>query len=286
MADNRSPTGMTFGYGNDVTPNVQPAPKPKPRLLFDACPLCTERGFAVLRTGDCSRHPLYRPVVAPVMTWVRCTACGHVFTDGYFSPEVAGEIFERTNAGQQPGAAFEQNRMVSARIVERVARHVASGAWLDVGFGNGSLLFTAQEWGFEPIGLDLRASSVEAMQRFGIEARSADLATLDEPGRFSVISLADVLEHMPFPRQGLLAAHRLLAADGVLFVSMPNYDCMAWRLLDAANANPYWGELEHFHNFSRARLYALLGEQGFEPVHYAVSERYRVCMEVIARRVR
>ncbi len=100
-----------------------------------------------------------------------------------------------------------------------------------------------------------------------------------------MISLADVLEHMPFPKQGLAAAHRLLQSDGVLFVSMPNYGCMAWHLLDAGNANPYWGELEHFHNFSRARLSALLIEQGFEPVQYAVSERYRVCMELIARRV-
>ena len=61
-------------------------------LLFDACPLCGECGFAVLRTGDCSRHPLYRPVVAPVMTWMRCEPCGHVFTDGYFTPEVAAKI--------------------------------------------------------------------------------------------------------------------------------------------------------------------------------------------------
>jgi len=239
----------------------------------------------MLRTGDCSRHPLYRPVVAPVMTWMRCAPCGHVFTDGYFTPEVAAEIFQRTNPGQQPGAAFEQNRMVSARIVERVARHVASGAWLDVGFGNGSLLFTAQEWGFRPMGLDLRLPSVGALQRLGIEARCAELTTLDEAGAFAVISLADVLEHMPFPKQGLAAAHRLLRPDGVLFASMPNYDCMAWRLLDASNANPYWGELEHFHNFSRARLSARLVEQGFEPVQYAVSERYRVCMEIIARRV-
>ena len=57
-----------------------------------------------------------------------------------------------------------------------------------------------------------------------------------------------------------------------------------WRLLDAAKVNPYWGELEHYHNFSRARLYALLKECGFEPIHYTISERYRVCMEVIARR--
>ena len=84
--------------------------------------------------------------------------------------------------------------------------------------------------------------------------------------------------------EGLAAARRLLQPGGVLFLSMPHYDCTAWRLLDAANANPYWAELEHFHNFSRRRLHALLEESGFVPVHYNVSERYRVCMEVIARR--
>jgi hypothetical protein len=66
---------------------------------------------------------------------------------------------------------------------------------------------------------------------------------------------------------------------------MPNYNSPIWRELDAKNANPYWAELEHFHNFSRERLNKLLRENGFEPVHFGISERYRVCMEVIARRV-
>ncbi|MFB7468437.1 class I SAM-dependent methyltransferase [Streptomyces sp. NPDC056224] len=257
----------------------------RPRLLYDACPLCSAAAISALRTGDCSGHPLYRPVVGPTINWMRCAACGHVFTDGYFTDEVAAEIFSSANPNQQPGAGFEQNRYISARIVERVARYVADGAWLDVGFGNGSLLFTAQEWGYEPQGLDLRPSTAEGLRRLGVEARCADLTALDEPGRYSVISLADVLEHMPYPGEGLVAAHRLLREDGVIFASMPHYDCAVWRLLDAADANPYWGELEHFHNFSRRRLYELLGEHGFEPLHYAVSERYRACMEVIARRV-
>jgi SAM-dependent methyltransferase len=253
--------------------------------MYDACPLCAAPEISVLRTGNCSHHALYKPVVAPTMTWKRCDPCGHVFTDGYFSSEVSAVIFSSTHANQQPGASFEQNRYISARIVERVSRYVTEGRWLDVGFGNGSLLFTAEEWGFEPEGLDLRPSSAEGLRRLGIEARCTDLTTLDAPGRYAVISLADVLEHMPYPREGLVAAHRLLHEDGVIFVSMPNYNCAAWRLLDAGNVNPYWGELEHFHNFSRQRLYELLDDHGFEPLHYSVSERYRVCMEVIARRV-
>jgi predicted SAM-dependent methyltransferase len=95
--------------------------------------------------------------------------------------------------------------------------------------------------------------------------------------------MADVLEHMPFPQEGLAATRRLLRPGGILFVSMPNYDCAAWRLLDVNNSNFYWGELEHFHNFSRRRLYALLSDMGFEALHSGISKRYRVCMEVIAR---
>jgi len=138
---------------------------------------------------------------------------------------------------------------------------------------------------FTPVGLDLRPSSVDALAKLGLEARCCDIASLDEPCTYSVITMADVLEHMPFPKIGLSAAHRLLKPKGILFLSMPHYDCPAWRLLDTANANPYWGELEHFHNFSRQRLDCLLQEAGFEVLSYAVSERYRICMELIARRV-
>jgi SAM-dependent methyltransferase len=256
----------------------------KSRIPFEACPLCQSRAIKMLRTGDCSRHPVYHPIIPSMMNWLRCDACAHVFTDGYFPPDVLAILFQRTQEQQKLGWNFEQQRRISARMVENVARHVNVGAWLDVGFGNGSLLFTAEEWGFDPVGLDLRPHSVEAMRKLGLEAHCVDVTGFDSPKRFTVVSMADVLEHMPFPKDGLAAAHRLLAPDGILFVSMPNYDCTTWRLLDGANANPYWGELEHYHNFSRARLYALLYECGFEPLHYTISERYRACMEVIARR--
>lgn len=281
MSNNFYP-GINVSFGSPKATTKVP---PKPRIFFNSCPLCKSHNTAKLRTADCSKHPLYRPVVAPVMTWMRCNDCAHVFTDGYFAPDVEAIIFANTHENQKPGWAFEQQRYVSARMVERVARYTTSGSWLDVGFGNGSLLFTAEEWGFRTVGLDLRPSSVESMRKLGVESHCINITALNEPERFDVISMADVLEHMPFPQDGLATAHLLLRPRGVLFVSMPNYNCPAWRLLDSTNGNPYWGELEHFHNFSRARLYALLKDMGFEAVHYSISERYRVCMEVIAQRV-
>ena len=94
--------------------------------------------------------------------------------------------------------------------------------------------------------------------------------------------MADVLEHMPFPKQGLIAANKLLRTGGVLLVSMPNSENIVWRLTTEQNSNPYWGELEHYHNFGRSRLYRLLEDHGFTAVRYGVSERYRMCMEVVA----
>jgi protein O-GlcNAc transferase len=49
---------------------------------------------------------------------------------------------------------------------------------------------------------------------------------------------------------------------------MPDMDNMVWRLLHANGVNRHWGEIEHYHNFSRKRLYALLEKHGFRPVEY------------------
>ena len=216
-----------------------------------------------------------------------------MFAEGYFNQAAEALLFSATPPGQEPGDDVERQRALWAGAVERVSAHLdaapqragaALGRWLDVGFGNGSLIFTAAEWGYQPLGLDLRASGVAKLQALGFEARRCDLLELKEPSAFQVVSLADVIEHLAFPRQTLAHAATLLAPQGLLFVSTPNIDTAVWRALDAQGANPYWGELEHYHCFSRARLYALLRECGYEPIHYDVSPRYRCGMDVIARK--
>jgi len=266
-------------------PLEAPPPAPTPhiaRVPYLACPLCGGTEFPAVLGADCTKHALYQPSLPPVINWHECRDCGHVFTEGTFDDAALEVVFSRTHPGQTVGSDMERQRPIAARMIERVARYRRDGLWLDVGFGNGSLLFAAEEWGYVPVGLDLRKANVEALATLGYEAHCLSIEALPHEGRYSVISMADVLEHLPFPKVGLAAARRLLRADGLLFLSMPNMDNMVWRLLHANGVNPYWGELEHYHNFSRKRLYALLEEQGFTPLAYHVSERYRVCMEVIA----
>ncbi len=257
------------------------------RILYDACPLCEHTEGDSVGTASCAKHPLYLPSFPDTMRWLRCGACGHVFADGYFGEAALAELFSTANPNQlPPGADVERLRQLSSRMVERVvaARAGALGKWIDVGFGNGALVATAAEFGFEVLGLDTRAEAVQRLLELGYPALQGTLEALESPTPVDVVSFADVLEHMPFPRKALAKARSLLGPRGVLLVSLPNLDSLHWRVMDRAKTNPYWGELEHLHNFSRQRLYSLLNDEGFEAVGYAVSERYLAGMEVVARR--
>ena len=252
------------------------------RVLYASCPLCESTQMVDFKMGHCAQHPSYHAALSPHMLWKQCQTCGHIFTEGYYTEAACRLIFSKTLEHQAVGHGLEHNRLISSRMVEKVLPYAAQGAWLDVGFGNASLLLTAQEYGFTPVGLDLRQVNVDALRAMGIAAFCADLSQLTLAQPCDVISMADVLEHIPYPQTALAAAGRLLQTGGVLLVSMPNTENAVWQTLDHQNLNPYWGEMEHYHNFSRTRLYTLLRSHGFEPVRYGISERYRVCMEVVA----
>ncbi len=257
------------------------------RIPFEACPLCGVADAEEIGVASCTSHPLYRAELPPTIRWIRCDGCGHVFADGYFSDAALAIVFGNAHALQLPGRETLHGRGVAAKIVEDVshARGRWEGRWLEVGFGSGALLTTAAEFGYDVVGLDLREQSVVKMRELGFDARRADLLACDEDAGFDVVSMADVLEHMPYPKPALVHARKLLRPGGALFLSMPNMDAFAWQELERQKKNPYWGELEHFHNFGRSRLHALLRETGFEPCRYGISQRYHACMEIVAKPV-
>ncbi|MFY0691536.1 MAG: class I SAM-dependent methyltransferase [Paracoccaceae bacterium] len=215
---------------------------------------------------------------------MKCDDCAHVFIDGYFNEAALQRIFSKTHDNQKVGYEVEKQRFVSAGMVEKVLPYQDSGAWLDIGFGNGSLLFTAQEYGFHPVGVDLRSENVAILKKYGFEAYCEDVQKIDFNRKFSVVSMMDVLEHVPYPKEMLETVSDLLVDGGVVLVSMPNTESLIWRLMTEQKKNPYLGEIEHYHNFSRSRLYALLSEFSLSPLRYGISRRYQACMEVVARK--
>lgn len=272
--------------------STEPTKLETTHVQYEACPLCESTDFRPVGEVSCIQHPLYRPELPPVLRWSGCAQCGHVFTEGYFSEEIRESVFQRTHRALTPGQEIENTRPQAAEIVANVSRLRGShsGRWLEVALGNGSMLTTAEEFGYQATGLDSREAWVQYFEGLGYDTRHGtpeDLGThagIAEEAPFDVISLVDCLERSPFPRSILESARERLAEDGMLFLSVPNSDCFVWRMLDQRGQNPYWMELENHHQFGRERLYALLRTCGFEPYHYGVSRDRRASMDIVAIR--
>ncbi len=260
------------------------SPVLSPRISYEACPLCSSSDIHLFKEADCTQHPAYIPSLPPTQSWYRCAPCGHVFTQGYLAPDAADLVLASAALTKPAKRDPKSQRIACGDIVGRVARRKPEGAWLDVQFGDGSLLFTAEEWGYRPVGIDPLRENVEAIKGLGYEAHHLPIENLDAPGRFGVVSMAGVLPHIPYPRMALAAAHTLLSPGGVLFCSMPNMATTVWRDMDDGGANPYWGEIEDYHSFTRERLYKLLKEHGFKAVEYDVGESGPAVMDVISAR--
>jgi SAM-dependent methyltransferase len=263
------------------------------KIAYSGCPLCKSE-TQMMGTANCTAYPNWHESLPASLEWMRCTSCGHVHTSHYWSEAGLAEVFRHAHAGQLAGVgpSPDAKRAVWAPVVERAISLIGGVAslfggsktpvWLDVGCGDGALTMTAADYGFASLGLDARAETVSRIRQLGFNAQLGDFMKMGVEGQTHILSMMDVLEHMPYPRAALEKAAKIIAPGGVIVISVPDMGSSSWRMMDAAKANPYWIEIEHHHNFSRQSLVRLLKECGFIPSDFAVPFRYKAQMEIYA----
>lgn len=153
--------------------------------------------------------------------------------------------------------------------VQRLQRRFgATGRWLDVGCSAGFVVRAANDAGFDAHGVELEPDAV----RYGREQLGLGTlrcGTLEAQGyaagSFDVISLYDVIEHVPDLHRLVDELHRLLADAGVVEIRTPNV--AHWR-------NPRdlstWKEVkpsEHLYYFDATSLTRLFEARGFVLAH-------------------
>jgi len=112
-------------------------------------------------------------------------------------------------------------RATLARTKQRL--RIGRPRLLDIGAGPGALIEEASQLGFEAEGLDHCADNVEAARAKGLNVRLAAAEDLDDHATFDVITMMDIIEHVPDPMRILRAVHRALKPGGELVVYTPNH---------------------------------------------------------------
>lgn len=152
--------------------------------------------------------------------------------------------------------------------VNLVSKYMPSGEWLDVGCGSGLILQEAQfrkKWnltGIEPN----KQMARYTQDNLGIPILSIPFEEYSgEEGSIDVLSMWDVLEHLPKPVDALKNVHKLLRDDGIFVFQIPNYE--SWNRVVFKDA---WGGYDlprHLYLFPKYSLQEMLTNTGFTIIH-------------------
>lgn len=147
-----------------------------------------------------------------------CLECGFQF----FDPALAGgaEFYEQLHAGEE--GYYAPNRSEYTRnahfAVKRGYRTI-----LDVGCGTGSALDAAKRSGLETFGLELSGTAAAAAAAKGHKIFPVLLEEMDPAweGKFDLITLNQVLEHVRSPATLVKQCVRFLSPRGAIAVAVP-----------------------------------------------------------------
>jgi 2-polyprenyl-3-methyl-5-hydroxy-6-metoxy-1,4-benzoquinol methylase len=196
----------------------------------------------------------------------RCGSCGYVrkaISPNGHTPESLQEAYFDENFAQDDDffVRFYEKQNARRRL-SQIVRFKKGGAALEVGVGRGTLLATLRERGFQVEGLELsEAVRSYVARQTGIAIHSGKLSSLAaraRTGRYDVIVMSHVLEHIDDLRDSLAAIGGLLNPDGILYLAVPNVSCWNSHLPGWTGYEPY-----HVHYFQMGSLKRLLETAGF-----------------------
>lgn len=227
---------------------------------------------------------------------LKCKQCGHIFVKN--SPITSNNIADYYTMADFKGNRLLQeleypdyysdcfagyNEKLDSSLVLKQFHEKANyfksefphgGRLLDVGCATGVFLdmMKKEEWDVEGVEIS-EELALYANKSFSVKVHIKDLTREEfdcEP--FDVITLFDVIEHIPDPNQMINACKNLLTNDGMLLLRTPTEDSLLrdiakiFYFLSAKKIDSpmlWFYSFEHLHSFSFNTLNALLKKHGF-----------------------
>lgn len=205
---------------------------------------------------------------------VQCRYCGYVYAnprwvdadllDAYQAVE--DEVYVRERQGRE--LTFRKH----LESLHRVTGPPQGRRLLDVGAYIGVFVEVARDAGWQACGVEPSRWAVDV-------ARSRDLPVIQgtqqsfepEKGKFDVITMWDVIEHLADPAADLARSFELLKPGGIIAVHTMDVESVAARLL--GQRWPWLMDM-HVHYFSRRTMKQMLHKTGFELIWCGAQSRY------------
>jgi 2-polyprenyl-3-methyl-5-hydroxy-6-metoxy-1,4-benzoquinol methylase len=160
------------------------------------------------------------------------------------------------------------------QIVFEALEKISFGSLLDVGCGDGRFLAEMQKRlpGRRYCGIDISSAAIDWARRMapGISFKAGDITAGDIDERFDVVTLLDVIEHIPQAElvQFIRAASASLRPGGSMVLTVPH-----------TNMRP---DSRHYQHFNQRTLDSLLGAE-FIGRHFIHFDRMNPAMQILLK---
>ena len=185
-------------------------------------------------------------------------ACEQFYTDYYQAPR---QYAEASAAGENRSSRFWEVAALHPQLLQ------CGDAALDIGCGEGQLCAELMRHGWPTVvGVDVSKSRIRRARTLHPRVRFFDvpLAQTDvAPGKFDLVVLDNVIEHLPDPLATVRELRPYLAPNGRLVIITPNMDSGHYRLL-RHRWTPELAPHAHIYLFTGLALRRLLSMAGFD----------------------
>ena len=149
------------------------------------------------------------------------------------------------------------------KSLDEISLFVKPGKVLDIGCSLGIFLDLARKKGWDVDGIELNTKARKvAEEKFKLKLMGKPIDELNLADEsYDLVTLWEVLEHLPDPNDMLNNCRKLLKKGGILVVLVPNCDSLAVRIMHEKCATFGWGHLWYF---TPSTLSTLLARHGFE----------------------
>ena len=203
--------------------------------------------------------------------YMRCVKCGHFYSQHQIDLSFLYEqdYVDKTYPGDDGiDKAFDRiislpeeksDNFARCRRVHEFFGEESGLKLLDVGGGLGVFPYGMKQKGWECTAIDLDQRQIDHLNNHAkITAYKTGLPANIELGKFNLISLNKVLEHIEQPIPVLEATKDLLVSGGKLYIELPDGESAA---KDSFNCEEFF--IEHHHVFSKESFRLFLENAGF-----------------------
>jgi 2-polyprenyl-3-methyl-5-hydroxy-6-metoxy-1,4-benzoquinol methylase len=238
---------------------------------FRNCPNCGEDDSTVIFDSNMKEADLQKGIKTVYMLWenthgryVKCKNCHLIYVNPIEKASKINGDYSKMENHDAP--IIQRSRLRAAKSqLGLIKKHKNGTTLLDIGCGEGFFLFNASKAGYTTKGIEISQYAAEyAGREFGLDVEVKPFEELQYPENyFDVVTLWQVLEHVPHPIVVLREVHRILKPEGLLVTSTPDIESIMAKIFRRK-----WWSLRrlHINQFTAKTLTDMLRRAGFNNV--------------------